>query len=607
MRCLSHLHDSHALALVRLLFVTTLAATVGAGAQSIITVAGDGAAAFSGDGGQAALAALNQPRGMALDQSGNIYFADVANSRVRMIAVNGTITTVAGTGVAGYSGDGGPATAAMLNQPQGVLIDAAGNLYIADTQNRRIRMINNVGNINTVAGTGVQGFSGDGGPALQAMIWQPVDLAVDTNGSIYFADSSAQRIRKIATNGIITTVAGNGTAGYGGDNVAATASELNFPVSVALDGSNNVYIADANNFRIRMVNGSGTITTVAGNGSEGFSGDGGSATSAMLNYPSGIRAGSPGTFYIADAENNRVRVVTNGTIATVAGSGNNSFSGDGGPALSATLNNPWSVALDAAGNLLIGDSANNRIREVFLAAIGPPSLFANGTVNAASYAPATSANGAIAAGSIVAIFGTNLASATAGALSVPLPMELVDTTVTMNGTAIPLFYVSSGQVNAQAPFNLSAGSVSVQVTRGTQTTFSQTAQVAALSPGVFTMNSAGTGQGAFLHANFTSVSASSPAKAGETILMYCTGLGPTNPPVPTGTAAPTSPPATTTGTATVTIGGQPAIVSFSGLAPTFVGLYQINVQIPTGLVSGSQQVMLQMNGVSANVTTVSTQ
>jgi uncharacterized protein (TIGR03437 family) len=403
-------------------------------------------------------------------------------------------------------------------------------------------------------------------------------------------------------------VAGNGTAGYGGDNAQATAAMLNFPLSIALDGSNNLYIADANNFVIRKVNSNGNITTVAGNGSEGFLGDGGAATSAMLNYPSGVRAGLPGTFYIADSSNNRVRMVSNGTISTVAGIANNGFSGDGGPAIDAMLNYPWSLALDAAGNVLIGDSANNRIRMVFLAALGPPSLGANGTVNAASYASATSANGAIAPGSIVAIFGTNLASASGGALAIPLPTTLVDTTVTMNGIAVPLFYVNVNQVNAQAPFNLGSGTVSIQVTRGSQNTLSQTAQVALASPGVFALNSAGSGAGVFLHGQtFLPVTAASPAQGGETILIYCTGLGATNPAVATGSAAPSSPPATTVLMPTVTIGGRTSIVSFAGLAPTFVGLYQINVQVPALLPSGSAQVIVQMNGISSNVTTLPTQ
>jgi uncharacterized protein (TIGR03437 family) len=581
-----------------------LVGTVGASAQMIATIAGDGASTYSGDGGLATAAGVN-PRGVVVDGAGNIYIADIANSRVRKVTLSGSISTVAGSGVAGYSGDGGAAVTAMLSGPQAVALDASGNLVIADTQNRRIRSVNaSTGIITTIAGTGVQGFSGDGGLATAAMVWQPVDLAVDAAGNIYFADSSAQRVRKISTNGIITTVAGNGTAGYGGDNAAGPLAQLNFPVGVAVDTNNLVYIADANNFRVRVVNPAGTIVTIAGNGTEGFSGDGGAATSATLNYPEGVRVNAAGQIYIADAENNRVRVVTSGNISTLTGDGVNGFSGDGGLAVNAVLNTPWSVALDPSGNLLIGDSVNNRVRKVTLAALAPPTLAANGTVNAASYTPATSANGAIAPGSIVAIFGTNLASTAAAAASLPLPTTLATTTVTMNGVAVPLFYIAGGQVNAQAPFNLPSGSVSIQATVGSQTTLVQTAQVVSALPGVFTTNSAGTGAGIFLHASYLPVTAASPAVPGETILIYCTGLGATNPAVATGSASPSNPAATSIVAPTVTIGGQSAVVSFAGLAPTFVGLNQINVQVPMSLLAGTQQVIVQMNGVSGNATTL---
>jgi uncharacterized protein (TIGR03437 family) len=596
--------QQHSLMLVGAL----MAATFAVSGQSIATIAGitnagSPVTAFSGDGGLATAAALNHPRGVVVDAAGNVYIADLNNSRIRKIGVNGMIATVAGTGTAGYSGDGGAAVAAMLNQPQAVALDASGNLIIADTQNRRIRSVNaSSGIITTIAGTGTEGFSGDGGLATQAEVGQSVDLAVDASGNIYFADSSQQRVRKIATTGIITTVAGNGTAGYSGDGASALLAELDIPISVAVDGSNNVYIADGNNFVIRMVNAAGTIRTVAGNGSEGFSGDGGAATSAMLNYPYGVRVNSAGSIYIADASNARVRVVSSGTISTFAGTGNDGFSGDGGLAIDAMLYYPWSLALDSSGNLLIGDDTNSDVRKV----LAPPALFANGTVNAASYAPAANGNGAIAPGSIIAIFGSNLATAPAAATSVPLPTTLQGTTVTMNGTAVPLFYVGGGQVNAQAPFKLSAGTVSVQVTVGSQPTLVQTAEVVPASPGVFTANAQGTGAGVFLHASYLPVSATSPAQAGETILIYCTGLGATTPAVATGSAAPQSPLATVP-FPVVTIGNSLAIVTFAGLAPSFVGLYQINATVPPFLGSGTQQVIVQLNGVQSNVTTLNTQ
>ena len=575
-------------------------------AQTITTVAGTGVLGYSGDGGLATAASLNNPRGLAVDAAGNVYVADVNNAVIRKISTSGVITTVAGTGAAGYSGDGGAAIFAQLNGPQAVAVTGSGNLIIADTENRRIRMVDSSGTITTIAGTGTEGYSGDGGAATQAMLHQAMDLAVDASGNIYFADSTGQRIRKIATNGIITTVAGNGTAGFSGDTGPALSAELNFPVSVALDSSNNLYVADANNFRIRMVNPTGTIVTIAGNGTEGFSGDGGAAGSAEINYVYGVRVTASGAMYFADASNNRVRMVVNGTINTLAGTGADGFSGDGGAAVNAMLNFPWFIAVNTSGNLVISDSKNDRVRLVTLAtALAPPVLSPNGAVNAASYASATSANGALAPGSIVAIFGANLANAAVGAANLPLPTTLASTTVTMNGTSVPLFFASSGQVNAQVPYGTSNGQVSIQLNNGSGSS-TQTATVVSAAPGVFTTSSNGSGTGVFLHANYTAVTSANPAQPGETVLIYCTGLGGTNPPVSSGAAAPTNPPATTVITPTVTIGGISAFVSFSGLAPGFAGLYQINAQVPTGISAGTPQVIVQMNGVQSNAVSINT-
>ena len=588
----------------RLFSVVLMIASSLASAQTITTIAGDGAATFAGDAGLATGAALNHPRIMAIDAAGNIFVADMDNSRIRRIATNGTITTVAGTGVAGYSGDGGLAASAQLNQPQAVAIDASGNLIIADTQNRRIRRVDASGVITTIAGTGVEGYSGDNGPAVSAQLHQAVDLAVDSTGNIYFADSTGQRIRKISTNGTITTVAGNGVEGFGGDSGPALSAMLDFPVSIAIDAQNTLYISDANNFRIRTVNAFGVMATIAGNGVEGFAGDGGAATSASLNYAYGVRVDSNGRVFVADASNNRVRMVANGAISTIAGTGADGFSGDGGLATNATLNFPWAVAVDASGNVLVSDRLNTRVRKITMATQSAPVLFANGTVNVASYTPATTANGAVAPGSMVAIFGTDLAGGTGRAVVVPLQTTVLDTTVTMNGVAVPLFYVSKTQINAQVPYETALGTVNIQVLRGTQTTSVQNAQVTSTAPGVFTLNQQGTGPGAFLHANFQGISDTNPATGGETILMYATGLGATNPVVATGAAATVT--VNTVATPTVTIGGLPATVSFSGLAPTFVGLYQMNVQVPVGLPAGAQQVVVRMNGFTANTTTLST-
>jgi len=328
-------------------------------AGTISTIAGDGAYRFSGDGGSAAAASFAQPAGIAVDSSGNLYIADPVSSRIRLVS-GGVVTTIAGNGVQEFSGDGVAATGTALNNPYGVAVDSAGNVYIADWLNSRVRKVSG-GTITTVAGNGTSGFSGDGGPATSAKLYGPMAIAVDPAGDIYIADWGNHRIREVS-GGTITTIAGNGTKGYSGDGGPATGAALQYPTGVAVDSAGNVYIADSQNYRVRMVSG-GTITTVAGNGSEGYSGDGGPATSAELRLR-GIAVDSAGTLYIADTFSNRVRKVTNGTITTIAGNGDEAFSGDGGLATAASLDEPWSLAIDSAGNIYIADMDNYRIREI---------------------------------------------------------------------------------------------------------------------------------------------------------------------------------------------------------------------------------------------------
>jgi uncharacterized protein (TIGR03437 family) len=275
---------------------------------------------------------------------------------------NGVITTVAGNGTCCFSGDDGSAISAELYQPFGVAVDSVGNLYIADSSNNRIRKVSN-GVITTIAGNGTQGFSGDNGSATSAQLYFPDGVAVDSAGNVYIADSSNNRIRKVS-NGVITTIAGNGTQGFSGDNGSATSAQLSFPDGVAVDSSGDLYIADSYNSRIRKVS-AGLITTVAGNGITGIYGDNGPATSAELSLPQGVAVDSRGNLYIADWGSNRIREVVNGEITTVAGNYVTSgFSGDNGPATSAELSRSTGVAVDSAGNIYIADSGNNRIRKV---------------------------------------------------------------------------------------------------------------------------------------------------------------------------------------------------------------------------------------------------
>lgn len=332
----------------------------------VLTVfAGSGIPGFSGDGGPATAAQINSPTGMARDASGNLFFADSLNNRIRKISPQGTITTIAGTGVAAFAGDGGPAVAAQIRAPHSVAVDAGGNIYIADFQNILLRKITPDGNITTIAGTGAVGFTGDGGRATDAQINAPESIAVDGGGNIYFVETNGHRIRKVTQGGIISTVVGTGTAGFSGDGGPAVAAQLSSPFGATVDEAGNLYIADTNNSRIRRVTPAGIISTVVGSGVRGFLGDGGAATSAQMNSPYRVAIDEAGNMLISDLNNNRVRRVTPaGIISTVGGNGTVGFSGDNGPANAAQLNAPYSARIDPAGNVLIAEFASNRIRRV---------------------------------------------------------------------------------------------------------------------------------------------------------------------------------------------------------------------------------------------------
>jgi sugar lactone lactonase YvrE len=328
----------------------------------INTFAGNSGYGFSGDGGPALSAQLSAPRGIGLDSANNLYLADRWNNRIRKIA-GGNISTIAGNGQANFGGDGGPATSAQLSYPDGVGIDHAGNIYFSDLLNNRVRMITPTGTISTFAGNGLAGFGGDGGAATSAELSQPAGLAVDSSGNVYIADSNNSVVRKVNTQGIISTVAGTGgVEGYSGDGGAATKAALMAPLAVAVDASGNLYIADYYGW-IREVNGStGAISTIAGNGTNGYSGDGGQATAAQFYNPLGVAVDSSGNVYVADSGNGAVRMIANGIISTIAGNGTLSYTGDGGPASQAELSAVSSVAVDAQGNIYVADSSNNAIR-----------------------------------------------------------------------------------------------------------------------------------------------------------------------------------------------------------------------------------------------------
>ena len=566
----------------------------------ITTVAGNGTAGFTGDNGPAIKAQLNAPKGIAVDSAGNVYFTDAGNGRIRRIS-NGVITTVAGNGSSSNSGDNGPALNAGLGNIHGLAADSTGNLYIADvgTQvgdlfitdgSQVIRKVSN-GVITTVAGKGTAGFSGDNGPATSAQLnstFQSLSVGVDSAGSVYIADSGNNRIRKVS-NGVITTVAGNGTAGFSGDNGLAINAQLSDPISVAADSAGNLYIADRGNRRIRKVS-NGVITTVAGNGICCFGGDSGPAVSAQLSGDvRGIAVDSAGDLYIAESGNNRIRKVSNGVITTVAGNGTAGFSGDNGPASGAQINNPRGIAVDSAGNLYIADMLNNRIRVLTPAAPGPT---ANSPAISAVTNAASNLVAPIAPGEIVVLYGSGLGpaqftSARVGSAGL-YDTTLASTRVQFDGIGAPMLYTSATQAAAIVPYEVTGASTQVTVTYQGQTSASATVALAGSAPGLFTIDSTGQGQAAAVNQNGSINSSSTPVPIGGLILLFATGEGQSSPAGVDGkrAAAPLPIPVLPVN---VTIGGVTVNdLQFVGGAPGEVaGLFQTNVAIPASVTPGS--------------------
>lgn len=337
---------------------------------SIMTLVGNGGQEPARDGPARSIGIV-RPAALAFGPDGGMWFVD--GNRVQHLTKAGAVVTVAGTGSAGYSGDGGPASRATLDAPSAIAIDPEGDLFIADTSNQRIREVSSDGTIRTIAGIGATGFGGDTGPSTAATLADPAGLAVGFGGSLYVADSGNNRVRRIAADGVITTVAGTGDGGYAGDDGPATSATLDKPEGLAVDGEGVLYILDAGNDRIRRVDLTGGITTVAGTGSAAFSGDGALAIFASLDLSpgplnleaNGLAVDTEGDLFIADGLNNRVRRVDlGGVITTVAGDGNAGFTGDGGPSRDAELDLPLGVAVSQAGRVAVADTSNNRIRQI---------------------------------------------------------------------------------------------------------------------------------------------------------------------------------------------------------------------------------------------------
>jgi uncharacterized protein (TIGR03437 family) len=582
----------------------------------ITTVVGVGSAGMSGDGGAGVSAQLQSPASVAGDEFGNLYVADTFNDRIRKVTPDGAIATFAGGAGTGYSsGDGGAATSAGLSHPNGVALDRSGTPYIADTVGNTVRKVSAGGTITRVAGTGAAGFSGDGGAAADAALNTPIGVALDAAGNLYIADTMNQRIRRVGTDGKITTVAGNGSAGFYGDGGAATDASLNRPQQVTLDSGGNLYIADTFNHRIRKVTPDGAIRTIAGNGIARDSGDGGPATAASLNYPKGIAIDASGNLFIADCFNGRIRLVTeDGRISTVAGNGALGYGGDGGKAIGAKLQFPSGVAVGMLGNIYVADTGNHRIRLLAptLDASLPPSIRLARAAGPAAFGSTS----ATAPGSWIEVFGTNLAPVartwSAGDFDgVKAPQSLSGTSVTIDGRGAVISYVSPNQVNALLPFDVGVGQQTVTVTTASGTSVSDVITVHPTEPGLLAPSSFKIGDRQYVAAQFPdgtyalpslviSGVASRPARPSETIILSGIGFGPVTPQMDAGEIVQTR--NTVNLPVEIAIGGTPARLTYAGLAPGAVGMYQFNVVVPNVPSSDATPLTYSLGGIQGGQT-----
>jgi uncharacterized protein (TIGR03437 family) len=573
---------------------------------TITTYAGNNIAGFSGDAGAASSAELNFPYGVAVDTAGNLYIADQLNHRIRKVAVDGSISTVAGNGTAGYSGDAASATGAELYAPSGVAVDSSGNLYIADTSNCVIRKVSGT-TITTYAGSNINyatscGPGGDHGLATNAQLFSPTGVALDAAGNLYIADTGNSLIRVVAkSNQYITSL--------------STTAILKSPRGVAVDATGSVYIADTGNSRILKVtpNASTTVTTiVAGNGVVGFSGDGGPATSAQLNSPSAVALDSAGNIYVADTNNNRVRRVTaDGIITAIAGIARSGYSGDQGPATSAQLSFPRGVAVNASGKVYIADNQNSVIRLLTPPVL--PSINPGGVITASAFGAFRS----IAPGAFIEIYGTNLASGSGDWSNsfngVNAPTALLGTSVTIGGQAAFIAYVSPGQVNGQVPSNVATGQQQITVTTAAGTSAPYAVTVNPTAAGMLAPASFKIGGVQYVAAMFPDYQtfvlppgaipgvASRQAKPGETIIIFGIGFGPVIPNIPAGQLVQQDNQLATV-PFQISFASTPATLAYWGLARTFSGLYQFNVVVPNIAPSDAVPLTFTLGGVSGTQT-----
>src|ERR1039457_4699443 len=636
------------------------------------TVAGPGSLVFGaplGDGGPATSASFGWINslfvGMAMDAAGNLYISDAGHGRVRKVTPAGIISTVAGgAALPGSSGDGGPATSAGLFGPAGIAVDSSGNLYIADPSVGRVRKVDTSGNISTVAGSGTVGYSGDGGPAASAQILPPIGLAVDAKGNLYIAESGAgvPHVRKVDASGIITTFAGSGSStGFSGDGGPAINAQLNTLAGLAVDKAGNLYIADAGNYRLRKVDTSGIITTVAGTGQIdlGGTGDGGAAPGAALQ-PSGLAFDAAGNLYVADYSAGRIRKIAFGTAppglsvsstllyfaATVNSAGAPSqdltISSAGAPigfavTYSTTSGGAWlgsgtttgttpytlGVSPNGSPTALLAGTYQGTITikpttpgytpvtvavTLVLSATEParPAIGANGVVSGASFQLGVG----IASNSYVTIQGTNLASTTDtwnnSIVGGQLPTVLDGVTVNIEGFPAYISYISPTQINILVP-PMPGGAFPVAVSNNGAAGQSSAIQVNQYAPAFFTLGTqaiATRQDYSYAVKNGTIAGLTTvPAKPGDVLILWGTGFGVTTPPTLPGVVTPGDKTYSTSTPVTVTINNVPATVYGAALAPGFAGLYQVAIQVPASLANGDWPIVATIGSAALfNVT-----
>lgn len=609
------------------------------------------------------------PAGAAVDSSGNFYVTDEEpdfpfpdNAHVLKIEPDGTTSIVAGNGPDGFSGDGGPATLAVLNAPQGVAVDASGNIYVADRGNHRVRRIDTSGNISTIAGNGKATFSGDNGPAMAAGM-DPFAVAVDNAGDVFVVDQSNHRVREITPNNIITTVVGTGLPGYSGDGGSAVEAQLKFPAGVAVDGSGNLYIADEGNSVVRRVTAQGLITTIAGNGTPiPSSGDGGPAVAAQLD-PLGITVDAVGNVYVTDSINDRVRMLTPqnikpATMTIVSGDGQSGTVGTSlaapivlkvsdstgtglagvvvnflvSPLGAATLTPSPAITLnDGTISLMVTLGSNPGPIKITTQSYGLPNLTISVTANP-SNSPSIASGGIVSAGlsnppvqvlspnAIVTVFGHNFApsgiAAQGSVVNGQIATSVAGVCVEFGTVAAPIFSVYPNQINVQVPA-VAPGNVPVQVITDCNTPQAVASSpvsvpAQATAPEFFYFKQAASGPNPIAAINavtggyvgpagLISGATFTPAKAGDYLELFATGFGATKPSfapgvVPSGLASVTAPYSITFGGVALT----PSEILYVGLSQ-FAGLYQVNIQVPPGVPEGNQPLTITVGGVTSPV------